>query len=202
MELNIITFGYLFFRLAPFILVCFFTLASFFNQDFKGLIYLIGLIFACFSAMMIGNSLSIDPPDNTNELCNLITIGDTPAYSKLPLGQCIFGYTFAYLMFIILKHKLVLQNLPTVIFFPFIMSIDILWNMSNNCYKLSQLLISLIIGGLFGLLWAYVINKTKMTNLQYFNQISGKQACTRPSKSTFKCNVYKNGKLISGTTTA
>jgi hypothetical protein len=200
MDLNLITFGYLFFRLAPFILVCFFTLASFFNQDFKGLVYLIGLIFACFSTMMIGNSLPIVQPENTNELCNIITIGGTPDYSKLPLGQSIFGYTFAYLMFIILNNKLVLQNLPTIIFFPIIISSDILWNMTNNCYTLVQLLVSLTIGGLIGLLWAYVINKTKMTQFQYFNQISGKQACTRPSKSTFKCNVYKNGNLISGTT--
>jgi len=198
MELNLITFGYLFFRLAPFILVCFFTLASFFNQDFKGLVYLIGLIFACFSTMMIGNALPIESPEGTNELCNLVTIGNTPGYSNLPLGQAIFGYTFAYLMFIILKHKLVLQNLPTVIFFPIMIAVDILWNMNNNCYSLVQLLVSLTIGGLIGYLWGYVINKTKMTQLQYFNQISGKQACTRPSKSTFKCNVYKNGQLISG----
>jgi uncharacterized membrane protein YsdA (DUF1294 family) len=198
MELNLITFGYLFFRLAPFVLVCFFTLASVFNQDFKGLVYLVGLIFACFSTMMIGNALPLQPPQGTNELCNLITIGSSPGYSKLSLGQTIFGYTFAYLMYIIVKHKLVKQNLPTVIFFPIIIVVDILWNMNNNCYSFIQLLISLMIGGIIGASWGRVIEKTKMTQLQYFNQISGKQACTRPSKSTFKCNVYKNGQLISG----
>lgn len=200
MELNLITFGYLFFRLAPFVLVCFFTLASVFNQDFKGLVYLVGLIFACFSTMMIGNSLPITPPEGANPLCNIITISSTSDFSKLSLGQTIFGYTFAYLMYIIVKHKLVKQNLPTVIFFPIIIVVDILWNMNNNCYSFIQLLISLMIGGMVGALWGHVIDKTKMTQLQYFNQISGKQACTRPSKSTFKCNVYKNGQLISGTT--
>ena len=198
MELNLITFGYLFFRLAPFVLVCFFTLASVFNQDFKGLVYLVGLIFACFSTMMIGNSLPITSPEGANPLCNIITIGNTSDYSKLSLGQTIFGYTFAYLMYIIVKHKLVKQNLPTVIFFPIIIVVDILWNMNNNCYSFIQLLISLMIGGIIGASWGRVIEKTKMTQLQYFNQISGKQACTRPSKSTFKCNVYKNGELISG----
>ena len=198
MDLNLITFGYLFFRLAPFVLVCFFTLASVFNQDFKGLVYLVGLIFACFSTMMIGNSLPIESPEGANPLCNIITIGNTSDYSKLSLGQTIFGYTFAYLMYIIVKHKLVKQNLPTVIFFPIIIVVDILWNMNNNCYSFIQLLISLMIGGIIGASWGRVIEKTKMTQLQYFNQISGKQACTRPSKSTFKCNVYKNGQLISG----
>ena len=38
MELNIATIIYLFFRLAPFIIVCFFSLQSIFNQDLKGLV--------------------------------------------------------------------------------------------------------------------------------------------------------------------
>jgi hypothetical protein len=56
MELNLTTIGYLFFRLAPFILVCFFSLASLFNQDFKGLVYLIGLIITCAVFILFGNS--------------------------------------------------------------------------------------------------------------------------------------------------
>ena len=46
MEFNIVAFAYLFLRLAPFILICFFTLSSIFNQDFKGLIYLLGILFS------------------------------------------------------------------------------------------------------------------------------------------------------------
>ena len=78
MELNIITITYLFLRLAPFVLVCFFSLASMFNQDFKGLIYLIGLIFATFVTMLFGNVLSFIPkvlPEERPEICNVISVG-------------------------------------------------------------------------------------------------------------------------------
>ena len=44
MDLNVIGFGYLFLRLAPFVLASFFILASIFNQDFKGFIYLVGVV--------------------------------------------------------------------------------------------------------------------------------------------------------------
>ena len=44
MEVNILSISYLFFRLAPFIIVCFFTLNSIFNQDLRGIIYLCGLL--------------------------------------------------------------------------------------------------------------------------------------------------------------
>jgi hypothetical protein len=197
MELNLLTFTYLFFRLAPFVIVCFFSLASLFNQDFKGLIYLFGLIFACFITIMIGNFLPFSDSALPNEICNLITIGGSPAYSKLPLGQTILGYTFAYLMYVIVKYKYVLQNIPTIVFFPLIILVDIIWNLSNSCYKMPQLIIALVLGGGIGALWAFILDKSKLTHLQYFNKISGKAECSRPSKSTFKCNVYKNGQLIS-----
>ena len=57
MEFNIVAFTYLFLRLAPFILICFLTLSSIFNQDFKGLIYLLGILFTV--VISIGTSPSI-----------------------------------------------------------------------------------------------------------------------------------------------
>ena len=44
MDFNLINILYMFFRLAPFIIVSYFTLQSIFNQDLKGVIYLIGLL--------------------------------------------------------------------------------------------------------------------------------------------------------------
>ena len=44
MEANLFTIAYLFFRLSPFIIACFFSISSIFNNDMKGLIYLVGLI--------------------------------------------------------------------------------------------------------------------------------------------------------------
>jgi len=44
MEVNLLSISYLFFRLAPFIIVCFFTMNSLFNQDLRGIVYLCGLL--------------------------------------------------------------------------------------------------------------------------------------------------------------
>lgn len=202
MELNIFTITYLFLRLAPFILVCFFSLSSIFNQDFKGLVYLIGLLITIFILITVGNpimNLLPKPSVNSEEspICsNLITLGHT-SLTSLPLGQAIFGYTFFYLLYLILKYQYVKSNIPTLVFFPFIIVFDIIWNITNNCITIGPLLISLIIGGGMGALWAFIIDRTKMTNLQYFNKVSGNAECSRPAKNTFKCNVYKNGKLVS-----
>ena len=205
MELNVFTISYLFFRLSPFIIVCFFALASFFNQDFKGLIYLIGVIISCFITITVGTFIS----DRLNGLVNvkrgddpvcksLITLGNT-TLSRLPLSQNIFGFTFFYLfyLFAMKKRTYIYQNIPTLIFFPVLIIADAAWNISYNCSTYIDILISLTFGILFGLAWAGLIDKTKMTNLQYFNNVSGNAQCRKAAKQTFKCNVYKNGKLLS-----
>lgn len=200
MDLNIVGFGYLFLRLAPFVLASFFTLASIFNQDFKGFIYLVGLLFSSFITMLTAKLPFINKlrrPEDSPEICNVLTIGQTDSLSDLPLGQSALTYTFAYLLFSILKYKMVLQNIPTLVFFPLLIIFDFIWNLNNSCYSFFQLLTSLCVGGIIGISWASIIATSKTPSLMYFSSLSSKEVCSKPSKSTFRCNVYKNGKLIS-----
>ena len=129
-------------------------------------------------------------------ICNIITIGQTEL-SVLPLGQAVFGYTFSYLLYTIVKYNYVNKNIPTIVFFPILILFDMLWNVKNSCYSIWQLGASLVIAVLFGLLWSYIIDKTNSKYLQYFVGVNNKEVCSKPSASTFKCAVYKNGQLIS-----
>jgi hypothetical protein len=202
MDLNIISFSYLFLRLAPFILVCFFTLTSIFNQDFKGLVYLAGLLFSCFITILIGTGLSdlIPMIDATTrpEICNMVTIGQGGDISKLPLGQSSIGFTFGYLLYTIVKENFVKQNIATIVFFPILLLFDLIWNATNSCYSVMQLIISLVVGGLSGVLWSYIISLSGNPQLQYFVGVNNGEVCSAPTKSTFKCRVYQNGKLLAG----
>jgi|TARA_Y100000361_G_C11161886_1_gene348039 hypothetical protein len=197
MDLNLLGFGYLFLRLAPFVLASFFTLASIFNQDFKGFIYLVGLLFSSFTTMIIGNIFNLSRPENVPEICNMLTIGQTSNFSKLPLGQSTIAFTFAYLLFSIMKHNIWKANISTLVFFPLLIFFDFNWNKTNSCYTPTQLLLSLGVGSIVGFLWSYIISLGKNPSLMYFNQSSDNEVCSKPTKNTFKCNVYKNGKLIS-----
>jgi hypothetical protein len=194
MELSFLTFGYLFLRLAPFILVCFFTLSSIFNQDFKGFVYLIGLLFACFMSILVGRSFGNGSAKN--EICKMITIGGSEL-TYLPISQCVFGYTFAYLLFTIIKYKMVKQNWTSIIFFTILIIADEVWNLMNSCYGALEINVALAIGASIGLLWAYIIDKSNAKVLQYYAGVNNNEICNRPSNQTFRCKVYKNGKLIS-----
>ena len=205
MNLSFVSVIYLFARLSPFILVSFFLLNSLFNQDFKGIIYLVGLIFACFFSIIVGNGgfvrsfeeqLGINP--NGNEVCNLVTIGDsTASVNGIPMGQTILSFTFFYLLTIILWNKVVAGNIPTIVFFPIIITFDFFWNLYNDCHGPLSSIVAIIIGGGIGALWAYIFLKNKFTSLLYFNSMGEKTVCNRPAKQLFKCSVYSNGKLIS-----
>ena len=199
MELNIITLIYLFLRLAPFILVCFFTLSSIIEQNLKGFIYLVGLLIACSLNLLVGGAFGsfIDKPNsNRDSICNTITLGKNQLFSNLPIGICTLAYTFSYLLFVIVKYNLVLQNLPTIILFPIFLASDMAWNFTNSCYGIMNILFALCIGAGIGILWAFIIDHTKMSSLQYFSLVTNSEVCSRPANQSFKCKFYKKGDTV------
>jgi hypothetical protein len=196
MKLNIISIVYLFFRFAPFIIVSYFALQSIFNQDIKGVIYLVGLLIAATVTILLGNMIP-NTNDGANGIpvesafakmkCNQLTLGADGPISKLPLSQTVFGYTIAYLSYFISINNLQAQNIPTFIVFPILIIADMFWNTSNGCSTTILLISGLIVGLIFGTLWAMIIDSTGAVNLSYFSGISNKDVCSRPTKSLYKC---------------
>lgn len=198
METNFNSLIYLFFRLSPFIIVCFFTLSSIINNEIKGFVYLVGL---CFGLVLLSGIGSLIPQSAFNDsekiesnalLCNSLPFGD----ATLPIGIGILGYTFGYLLFTIVKYKIVIFNLSIVILFPILILADIWWNVSTGCYVPLKCLIALIVGSGAGLLWSFIIWKSKVKEFQYYNIGATNEVCSKPTAQTFKCAVYKNGELI------
>jgi len=210
-KINIFNLTYLFFRLAPFILVCYFTLQSIFNQDIKGLIYLLGLLAACFMTVLVGSfagfeevvdDISIVNNDTTEKnkadaalgekairdaKCNLLTLGENGPISNLPLSQSILGYTLAYLSYFIGMNHLEASNIPTFVVIPLMIVADFVWNLSNNCSQPKNLLIALIVGGSIGALWAFIIDQINEPQLMYINGTSNAAVCSKPQTGVLRC---------------
>ena len=208
MELNLFTILYLFFRLAPFIVVCYFALGSLFNQDMKGLVYLVGLLFSCFATFLIGQTVPIsfsigsDPMNpltrkNVMPVCNLLTIGKDGSFSRIPLGLSILSFTLIYLVVIIVKNHLEMSNLPTLIFFPALIGSDMVWNLRNDCYAPIGIFLSVAVGSLMGWAWATIIEQLNKPDLFFLNTGGSTQTvCQRPSKQLFKC-TFANSTMAS-----
>jgi hypothetical protein len=201
-SLNLTNIFYIAYRLFPFILVSFFTLSSLLNQDLKGIIYLAGLLIACFSSSVVGNldpfkrnnNSSPNPNSNTDvadytKVCNALVLGESGPFSNIPLSMTVFSYTFFYLIYVIGKYNLASQNVISIIIFTLLIIVDGVWNVYFNCNTKLNLLVALIIGGGIGALWSFIIDSTKQVELQYFNGIANKNVCKVSPKQKFRCTT-------------
>ena len=180
--INIVTVGYLFSRLSPFIIICYFVLQSLFNMNMKVIFYLAGVLMTCFVSNMILPKLVNDktvPSDKCNPILGLPDIA---------VGQSILGFTFAYLCYIITRYKMWATNIFTAIIFPALILFDFIWNKMNSCAGVVKLASSLAFGLLAGCVWASIIQRID-PELQFFNGISNKAVCSRPTKTLYSCAV-------------
>jgi hypothetical protein len=198
MKLNLLTIFYISFRLAPFIIVSYLSLSSFFGQDYRAIIYLAGLLIACFVTVLADRTIPLrvtkydDSPD-VPDVCNSLTLTDTGPLSRIPLSQTILCFTYFYLFYAINNSpNSVKVNLPTIIIFPIIIVADFIWNYVNMCSTFLGVSIASIFGLGFGYLWGYIVEKMVggdiNNKLRYFNGVSGQQICSRPQKQIFKCS--------------
>lgn len=194
LELSLNSFIYLFYRLSPFILVCFFVLGSIINSEAKGFMYLVGLVFTTVVSYCACNSVgsSVDNDKIPSPACTTLKINGLIS-EKTPIGMVIFSYTFFYLVYPIAKHHIELDNVPLLIFFPLLILGDIFWNVTYACFSPLQICVALVIAGSCGLLWSFIIEKTNLKGLQYFNIGSNRERCSIATKGKYRCTTYKNG---------
>jgi len=201
MLLNIFTILYFLIRMAPFIVVSYFTIQFLFTQDISGFIYLIGLIITCMINIQLGNYPAFRLRDSKTmaKYCKIIDLTDNGPLSDIPLGQAVLGYTMFFTLYIILKHGLVQQNLGFIIIITLLVAGDLLWNITNMCADAAGLVTALIVGGSFGALWALIFDSTKKRtkiDLTRFNSLN-----PRPDPIC-NLNVVSNNKQIYSCTTS
>lgn len=216
MAIDITNVSYLSFRMAPFIIVCYFILQSLLNWDLKGIIYLAGLMFCSVAVVMLNGPIKhlfpreISDTMIPNPKCSVISLGDNGTIlSTIPLSIAVYSYTFFYLFIFILNlgnskdDKGILgdlnsknlstafrHNIPIMIIFPLLLLFESIWIVNNNCVwkPLFYILTSTIIGAVCGVLWAILITSLKNNNLMYLSN-AGVEVCSRPSQTYFSCKI-------------
>ncbi len=195
MELNTQNLLYMF-QTMPYFIVLYFCFQSIFNQDFKGLIYLVGLFLSIFAVINIGNISFIknlvstnSTNKNTASMCPSFDLLKTGITSFLPIGDNILSYTFFYILYIILKYKIIGLNIGTIILFTILIISNLFINLTYKCNDIFASIFSILIGGMIGLFWAFVIDKTAKVDLQLFSGISNKVVCSRPSRTVYRCRI-------------
>jgi hypothetical protein len=189
----------LFLRISPFIIVSYYTLLSVFNQDLKGLIYLVGLIIGCGITIGITSKMGAESgegyyksPDCTFGYLGLNDSGSPSALSSIPLGLFSLVYTLAYITTIIITNKLEKENVPFFVILPILIGYQIYWLFSNSCNGPDRIALSIIIGGIIGIIWGMIIASSQIPELEILSSLTTKQVCDKPTTQQYRCRYVSS----------
>lgn len=197
MNLNFTSTMYLLLRLSPLLVVLMIVMSSFLFGDLRGFAYVIGLALTVlvptvlFGAPATGLGAS-------SAACNLFTVQGIAIGGGGALSQLVLGFSFTYLLYSTTKFNIFrpAQNLYLFIVFPALILFDLMFSTNNKCLQLSQLLTSLAYGGGAGVTWSWLLQTSGLSKLAFFESDGQIPHCSQPSKQTFKCRMYRAGKLI------
>lgn len=187
--------------LSPLLVSFFMILYSIINDNIvKGLIYLIGLIILTFFTRILKNSLQNKQNPLASPFCNILpdpfTLSkENEIYNSPSLSTTILAYSASYILFPNIINGYTNPSLIT--FFVFMLGINGGIEYQNLCTPSSGILFGLIIGSLFGIFYYTLLSASGNKSLGYFTEVpSNNIQCAKPGKQQFRCNMYKNGKLI------
>jgi len=181
---------------SPIFIAIIITSLSFVFQNWKGVIYLAFLIGSCLLRDLIYRNAFPDKKGSDlvgNKVCDNIIFSN---YGNVSFSSYVFAFTIVYLsmpMFINKAYNWWLFSGLLVYF-----ALDIYSKFINGCItKAPELFINIISGGVLSGIIVLLMNVGGSSKYLFFNETqSSKEQCSQPTKQTFKCDVYKDGKLV------
>lgn len=188
---------YLMSYLSPMMLTTFMVMTSVFNQDVKGLWYLMGLMLLLPISMLMRNMVASPHEGEMNPMCRMVDIPGFDSRFDFPiLSTLILGFTLAYLLIPMMYSGYNAGILMTLIM---LVIMDGVINRQFKCGKLFTIISSSILGCCFGAGWFFLVNAMSPEFVYFGDVPSNRVMCQKPKANTYKCKVYKNGRLIKTT---
>ena len=182
--------------ISPTLLIFFMFMSSLFNQNLKGIIYIAGLLICSIINIIFMNLIGSGRDEEEAFSCSLFDIPMVSQFNS-PYPSCmIIAFTIAYLALPMKYNKQ--MNYIVLAFLMSLLVVDILTKVQNKCTTYPGSIMGALVGFIFGTLWYIIFHGLGFDSLLYFDELrSDNVICSRPTKQTFKCSVYKNGELIS-----
>jgi hypothetical protein len=187
-------------EIIPVLIFSLMLMVSFINHDFvKGIVW---MVFTIVGLSAIAYAIKTFNPDSINQGWQKVTLLPlfSSFYNTCSLSSFLIMYTFLYLYLPMAHAKNI--NYSVVALFIFFYIADIL---GRRYIKLGDVpnydgigtFTGTIVGITYGIL-CYSIISVAGDKLTYFSTSSStNEYCSKPKKQQFKCNVYKNGQVIS-----
>lgn len=191
----------LFSAISPLLLGFFLVMSSLFNLNLKGLVYLAGVLLASAINILLMQVIKNPKSPGRNFACNMIEYPDVmTSYDSPSISSVFIAFTTAYLVLPMNYNEQ--MNYPVLACLLFLLGMDGYNKVRLSCTPTSGVIFGSLFGFLLGSIWYLIFHKGGYDSLLYFDELkSNKVMCSKPSKQTFKCSVYKNGQLVSSNIT-
>jgi len=196
MDITLPNIFYFISSISPLLLSFFLVMASIFNQNLKGIVYLAGILLATVINTIVLYIIRNEKTIDAAPTCNLVNLPFNMSKYNVPsLNSSLIAFTMAYLIMPMQFSNNMNYSIISFLIGLFLM--DGVNKILNKCTNTTGVILGLFVGGTLGLLWYSIFHATGYDSLLYFNELtSNKVYCDRPKKQTFKCAVYKNGELV------
>lgn len=184
--------------LSPLYISAYLLISSVSNGDIgKSGMFIAGIVLVLFIhsiiAMSIGGKYGENNSNKYKLECNFIQVPLLSEYMIPNLNSTLLAFIFTYLIMPMQtynSYNVVLLSIIGAFF-----GINAVSKVLHGCTSMVGIMISLVIGFIIGFAW-YSVVLTSNPKLLFFSSEGGDPICSRPSKQTFKCKVYKNGEVI------
>ena len=177
-------------QLSPIFIASFMVMTSMFNGDVKAILWLVFCIVG-ISVTFAVNKYILDDQSSCPSILPLFN-----RMTHFSISTAFIVFTLGYLVMPMISNKD--YNYYVIVGFLILLVVDILVKKQLQCIPTYK---SIIYGIIFGSAYSvlcYSILSNGAKSLLYFNTVSSNNIyCSKPKKQTFKCNVYKNGEIIS-----
>jgi len=176
---------------SPIIITGFLVMTSMFNQDMKAFVWLIPAIFWLIFVRMLQPYVGEKVDKATCHQSAWLGSHQNPSMSSF-----LIMYTLAYLATPMAVNSD--WNIMAIAAFLFLFGVDTMVKTKSKCASKWGVVNGGVLGLFTGGLMYFILSAIGMQKLLYMSMgDSNKVFCSKPKEQNFKCNVYKNGSIIS-----
>uniref|UniRef100_A0A6C0KGS7 Phosphatidic acid phosphatase type 2/haloperoxidase domain-containing protein n=1 Tax=viral metagenome TaxID=1070528 RepID=A0A6C0KGS7_9ZZZZ len=196
MEFNLVNILQFFSYISPLLIGFFLVMGSLLNKDLKGIVYLGGVLIFSFIGMLMKPLIGSKSELRAGESCNLFDIPFVNSQFNSPSFHSLFiAFTIVYLFMPMLSYRIF--NYPVIIALILLFCMNSFFKVQNQCTTGLGVFLGALFGIVFGIAYWAIFHYAGLKELLYFQPgPSNNIICNKPSRQTFKCKVYKNGKLV------
>ena len=175
---------------SPIIITGFLVMTSMFNHDMKAFVWLIPAIFWLIFVRMLQPYVGEKVGDTCHQSAWL------GSHQNPSMSSFLIMYTLAYLATPMAVNSD--WNIMAIAAFLFLFGVDTMVKTKSKCASKWGVVNGGVLGLFTGGLMYFILSAIGMQKLLYMSiGDSNKVFCSKPKEQNFKCNVYKNGSIIS-----